>query len=364
MKQYSIFRCFLLLAMSLMILNSCSDNGTNSEPIEDIRVSKIEFVCDSLIKNIQGLTSIIIGVWDEPHSFTYTKAFGIADTRTQTPANVEMISRIGSVTKTFTTTIAMMLVDSVKMNLKDDITSYLPEYQSLNGITIEMLCNMTSGIPDYTESPEFKQKLLSELNIYQAPTKLVDLALMLPRLSSPGTEFHYSSTNTILLGMIIEKITGKKIEDLINSKIIKPIGLNNTYFPINNLMPNSNFLHGYYGFDFSELAHPSWAWAAGAMISDIYDLKKWAEVLIKGNLLSASLQQSRFNGISISDSTYGLGITTIGDNLWGHSGTVPGYETTLMTDRYQKRTFVVFFNTYTDLTRPEELLRKIVRILN
>lgn len=365
MIRTAFHRHFLLLAGLLLILSSCSDNGTNSNPIEDIRVSKIEYICDSLIKNIPELSSIIIGVWDEPHNFTYTKAFGISDTRTKTPANVEMISRIGSVTKTFTTTIALMLVDSAKINLKDDITQYLPEYQSLNGITIEMLCNMTSGIPDYAVLPEFRQKLLSELNIYQAPTKLVDLALTIPALSTPGTEFHYSSTNTILLGMIIEKITGKKIEDLINSKIIKQIGLNNTYLPINNLMPNPNYLHGYIlGLDFAELAHPSWAWAAGAMISDIYDLKKWAEVLIKGNLLSASLQQSRFNGISVSDSTYGLGITTIGDNLWGHSGTVPGYETALMTDRYQKRTFVVFFNTYTDLTRPEELLRKIVQILN
>ena len=355
----------LLLASILLIFNSCSDNGTNSNPIEDIRVSKIEYVCDSLITNVPELTSIIVGVWDEPHSFTYTKAFGIADTRTKALADVEMISRIGSVTKTFTTSIALMLVDSAKMDLKDDVTLYLPEYQSLNGITIEMLCNMTSGIPDYTEFPEFKAMLLSELNKYQAPNKLIDLALTMPMLCTPGSEYHYSSTNTILLGMVIERVTCEKLENLTDKWIIKRFNLNNTFFPIDNLMPTNNYLHGYFlGFDFAELAHPSWAWSAGGMISNIYDLKKWAEVLIKGNLLSAALQQSRFIGSSISDSTYGLGITTVGDNLWGHNGTVPGYETTMMTDRYQNRTFVVFFNTYTDLTRPEELLKKIVQILN
>ena len=354
----------ICLFSALVIVSACSDSGTNNPVVTD-KTAEIDRVCDSLIKATPGMTGIIVGVWDNDKNFTYTKGIGISDKAHNTPASADMLSRVGSITKTFTVTLALQMVDKGQLGLSDKVSKYFPEYTQLADVTVEMLCNMTSGIFDYTSDSTFATTLLSKATEYEAPTELIKIALKNSLLSAPGKEFHYSSSNTILLGMIIEKITGQKIENLIQNNIITPSGLTNTVLPTVIKMPTTNFLHGYLsGLDFGELADPSWAWAAGGIISNIYDLKKWANILVKGDLLSVELQNKRFTGLTDEDGNiYGLGITTIGNNLWGHSGTIPGYESIMMTDKAKDRTFVIFFNTYTNTASPEYLLKRILAII-
>lgn len=365
----ALYKLFLQISIfsALLFISACSDSGTNNPIIDsnEAITKEIDKVCDSVLKATPEMTGMIVGLWDADKDFTYVKGIGIADKATNKPTSADMLSRVGSISKTFTTTLALQMVDGGQLNLSDKITKYLPEYPQLSEVTVEMLCNMTSGIFDYTGDTNFTSVFVSKINEYQAPSELVKMALNYPMLSTPGTQYHYNSTNTILLAMIIEKITGKKIETLIQNNIIAPFGLVHTYFPTAKEMPTANFIHGYYmSFDFAEIAHPSWAWAAGGIISNIYDLKKWVEIVVKGNILTADLQSKRFIGLNDEDGkTYGLGISTIGNNLWGHSGTIPGYESIMMTDRTKDRTFVIFFNTFSETASPESLLKRIITII-
>lgn len=178
----------------------------------------------------------------------------------------------------------------------------------------------------------------------------------------------YSSTNTILLGMILEKITGDSLGHLISSRLLTPLGLTNSFFATSTAMPTDNALHGYYSyanlrFDLLSDIDPNWAWAAGAMVSNIYDLKIWLKKLVDGGLISDSLQAMRFQGPQDEfGNTYGVGLGCYGNNLWGHGGKAPGYQTIAVRDRSADRTFVIFFNTMSD-TRPHDMLKRILEII-
>lgn len=376
MHDFKHYFSTIIFALSLTALTSCSDdNSTTVTPINENseKTQKIDAVCDSLIQAIPDLTAIVIGVWDEENGFNYEHAYGIADKANNTPANIAMLSRVASITKTFVGTVALQFVDEGKFALDDKITKYLPQYEKYSDVTIKMLLNMTSGIRDYSTEEDFPIYLLTNLNRAATPEELVGLVYDKDFLFTPGTYQHgYSSTNTILLGMILEKVSDAKISDLIQDRIITPLNLQNTFFATSTAMPHSNVLHGYYSysgltFDFLTATDPSWAWAAGAMVSDIYDLAIWLQTLVKGSpklMISDSLQQMRFEGpLDEFGNIYGCGLGNYGNNLWGHGGKLPGYESIAVTDRTKDRTFVIFFNTMND-TRPKDLLKRILEIID
>ena len=228
---------------------------------------------------------------------------------------------------------------------------------------------MTSGIPDYTTQAEFPFFLLTHLTTKPTPDELVQTVYNKAFLFNPGEYVHgYSSTNTILLGMILEKITGDSLGHLISSRLLTPLGLTNSFFATSTAMPTDNALHGYYSyanlrFDLLSDIDPNWAWAAGAMVSNIYDLKIWLKKLVDGGLISDSLQAMRFQGPQDEfGNTYGVGLGCYGNNLWGHGGKAPGYQTIAVRDRSADRTFVIFFNTMSD-TRPHDMLKRILEII-
>ena len=366
-KYYNYLFIILLFAG---FVSACSDDDNSvSTPSTDLtKQEQIDNVADSLLKNIPELTAIILGIWDNENNFSYEHAYGTADTKSGTPANVNMLSRVASVTKTFVGTVALQLVDEGTISLDDKVTTYLPEYPKYSEVSIKSLLDMTSGIPDYSTQAEFSMFLLLNMTKKAEPAELVDLVYDKDFLFTPGSFTHgYSSTNTILLGMILEKVCNETIGNLIETRILTPLNLQNSFFATTTAMPTSNVLHGYYiGIDFLTAADPSWAWAAGSMVSDIYDLKTWLQCLVKGNpklLISDSLQQMRFVGPPDEfNNTYGCGLGNYGNDLWGHGGKLPGYETIAVTDRHKDRTFVIFFNTMND-TRPHYFLKRILEII-
>lgn len=148
----------ILLALFLMLgfLAACSnDDSDATSPVNLSKTEQIDKLADSLIKKVPDLTAIIVGIWDNVHNFTYEKAYGIADTAKGTAANTAMLSRVASVTKTFVGTVALQLVDEGKLKLDDKVTDYLSQYPKYSNVTIKMLLQMTSGIPDYTTQAEF-----------------------------------------------------------------------------------------------------------------------------------------------------------------------------------------------------------------
>ncbi len=269
---------------------------------------------------------------------------GVADLSTKKPIKSDYRFRIGSVTKTFTATTVLQLVGENRVQLDDPIEKWLPGLIQGNGydgnqITIRQLLNHTSGIAEYLKSKD--ADIMNSKKTYTAE-EIVKIGLSLPSDFSPGKGWLYSNTGYVILGMLIEKITGNSYAEEIEKRIIEPLDLSNTFLPGNSpVIPGKNHARGYMKIDeTSELKdmtyyNPSLANAAGDMISNADDLNKFFSSLLGGKLLKERelkemLTTVPIEGKGLGDG-YGLGIYETklpnGVSVWGHGGAIPGFTT-------------------------------------
>jgi D-alanyl-D-alanine carboxypeptidase len=276
----------------------------------------------------------IVGIWI-PGAGSWEAARGVADVVSGKPMQPDNHFRIGSNTKTFTVTALMQLADgpNPKLRLDDPVGKYLSFVPNGDRITLRMLANMTSGLASYTQSEEFYKALLGNTQRVWMPRELVDIGLALPVHFAPGQGWYYSNTNTVLLGMVIEQVTGKPIREVFAERIFNPLGLLHTVWPLDSSLPEP------YARGITEQTldgkqadatnwNPSWGNAAGQLISNLNDMRIWARALGTGQLLSPRMQAERLKFVTIPPQTptesYGLGIGY--DNGWlGHTGALMGY---------------------------------------
>lgn len=290
-----------------------------------------------------------------PGQVSYQKAFGVADTATGAPMALDDFTRIGSVTKTFTGTAILQLVDQGKIRLSDPISRYVDGVPSGDVITLDLLGRMRSGLPDYSETDAFLHRVYTELPtgpdaFPMTPRQLVDWAFEQPVNSAPDTKWEYCNTNTVLLGMVVEKVTGQSLGDFFQQNIFDPLGLSATSYPPNGLMPVP-YAHGYNKsadgqvFDAS-LWNPSWGDAAGKIVSNVFDMDAWAAAVGRGTLLQPETQARRVSNGSpvVPGVDYAFAIFTA--NGWiGHNGDIPGYATVVVYLPERDATLVVFVNS-------------------
>ena len=285
--------------------------------------------------------------------FNYIKAVGKADLITGSDRKIEDKIRIGSITKTFVATVILQLTDEGKTGLDDNLSKYFPDYPNASDITIRQMLDMTSGIPDYVEdSVVLKSFVYSRLDKY-TPLELFDITKAMNPDFPPGTGWKYSNGNYNILGMIIEKITGNKIGDEISKRIIIPLGLTSTSYPDSPYM-EGQYSHGYMKdpetgkiLDVTVM-DPSITWAAGCMISNLPDLKIYAEALAKGSMISSESQKERLKLINTGVSkfvSYGLGIFSL-EGFLGHNGGITGYNTTMCYNPELDALILVSVNEY------------------
>ena len=277
---------------------------------------------------------VIVGV--VAPSGTWKAAYGKADPSAGTPMAVGMHTRIGSVTKTFTGTAIMQLAQAGKLSLDDKIQKYVPGIPNGDRITLRQLANMTSGLASYTQSSKFQRVLFSKPATIWAPKELVAIGVAESPLYEPGASFNYSNTNTVLLGMVIEKVTGKPVGQVFREQIFDPLKLRNTTWPGDSVDMPKPYAQGFtLQGDFakpdapSNATHwnPSWGWTAGELISDIDDLLVYARALGTGHgLLGEASQKERLTFPAAGG--YGIGVGCAGGWV-GHTGELPGYNTTL-----------------------------------
>ena len=290
-----------------------------------------------------------------PGQISYDKAFGVADTATGVPMALDDHTRIGSVTKTFTGTAILQLVDQGRIRLNDPISEYVEGVPSGDVITLDLLGRMRSGLPDYSETDTFLDRVYTELptgpDAFSTTSReLVDAAFAQPMEFAPGTDYKYCNTNTVLLGMVVEKVTGLSLAEYLQQNIFGPLGLNATSYPPNGLMPLP-YAHGYNKapdgtvFD-AALWNPSWGNAAGVIVSNAADMTTWAAALGKGTLLRPGTQEQRINGgtEAAPGVEYDFAIFTAHGWL-GHNGDIPGYATVVVYLPERDATLVVFVNS-------------------
>lgn len=294
-----------------------------------------------------------VGIW-VPGRGNYVRTFGVADRATGRKLRLNDRFRIASITKSFTATAVLQLVDEGKLSLEDKLETYIPGIPNGGTITIRNLLGMTSGIYDFTSDEQFLADFTANPLL---PFDLDDVIAIVKRhdpLFSPGEKVVYCDTNYWFLGAIIEKVTGQPVEDVIQSKILLPLGLGGTSFPTTPAMPDP-YAHGYFAGDDGKgpfrdytRTNPNVAWTAGAMISTLSDLRAWGKELVTGTLLSPATQAERLKigsfpnpgGPSVG---YGLGIFKIGGFL-GHNGAIFGYSTIVMTLPGTNATIVIESN--------------------
>ncbi|MGW3228825.1 serine hydrolase domain-containing protein [Kitasatospora sp. NPDC001095] len=266
---------------------------------------------------------------------------GVGDLATGAKVPVDGQVRIGSTTKTFTAVVVLQLVGEGRIDLDAPVDAYLPgvargEGVDGRGVTVRQLLRHTSGLPDY-------EGLLDEASLrsrYFEPRELLDLALRQKPASAPGEKFGYSSTNYVLAGLIVQRVTGRPLAEEIDRRIVRRIGLRHTYFPaVGDRTIREPHPEGYRResadgplTDFTEL-DPSAAWAAGQMVSTNSDLNRFfTELLVPDRLLPAAQLAQMRTTVPIGDGVgAGLGVfsrpLSCGGVYWGHGGDIPGYET-------------------------------------
>jgi D-alanyl-D-alanine carboxypeptidase len=282
---------------------------------------------------------------------------GLADKATHQPMQPQDRVHIGSITKTFVSTVVLQLAAERRLSLNDSVQKWLPGVITGHGyhpdqITIRQLLQQTSGLRDYTDNPTFLTP--QELARTWQPQQLVDIAL---RLGPPLHGWFYSNTNYILLGMIIQKVTGQSPVTEIRDRILTPLGLRNTSFPLTSTQIAGPHADGYYGsLDVTAMVNPSSAWTAGAMISTAGDVATFYRALLTGRLLPPAQQRELLTAIPVDDTGelfaehYGLGIYSVQlpcGTAWGHDGGYPGgFKTYAYTSPDGSRQAVLIYNDF------------------
>jgi D-alanyl-D-alanine carboxypeptidase len=284
---------------------------------------------------------------------TQRAAAGVANLATGEPMSPYDRFRIGSITKSFVSTVVLQLAAEGRLSLDDAVEKWLPGVLDTNGydgstITIRELLNHTSGIANYTDLNLFLQVLHDPLRSY-TPLELVDYAITnYPPLFPPGASFAYSNTDYILLGLIVAAVDHANVPPVqslippaeVLARIVAPLGLLNTSWPVND--PDVHGLHTH-GYEINAPAildlppvydttveNMSWAWSAGAVISTLDDVAKFNRALFTGQLLPAPQQQELIDFVPVGPGLdYGAGVfrlqTPCGP-AYGHDGDTPaGY---------------------------------------
>ncbi|HHX7190424.1 serine hydrolase [Bacillus thuringiensis] len=272
---------------------------------------------------------------------TWSYAAGIADLRTKKPMKADFRFRIGSVTKTFIATVLLQLAGENRLNLDDPIEKWLPGVIQGNGydsnqITIRQILNHTSGITDYTKSKDFDMK--DTKKAYTAE-EFVKMGISLPPEFAPGKGWSYSNTGYVVLGILIEKVTGNSYAEEVENRIIEPLELSNTFLPGNStVIPGTKHARGYERYDgeseLKDVTYSNPGSSDGDMISTAEDLNKFFSYLLSGKLLKEQQLKQMLTTVPTGMEgigRYGLGIyenkLQNGTSIWGHSGGVPGFST-------------------------------------
>lgn len=340
----------LAVALSALLLTGTAP-VSRAEPT-DLR-AQLDAAITAKVQEM-GIPGAIVGL-SIPGRIDYQTAVGVSDTATGTPMSIADHTRIGSVTKTFTGTAVLQLVDQGRIRLTDPISMYVEGVPNGDQITLDMLGRMRSGLFNYSDDEAWHAEFFAEAPtgpdaFATTPRELVDISLRHPPNFAPNADFEYSNTNTVLLGMVVTKVTGLSLPDYLRQHVIAPLGLGQTTWPTNGAMP-APFTHGYLGLPDdggvvdATFWNPAWGDAAGAIISDLADMKNWAAALGRGALLRPETQAQRIAGAAARPGvTYAF--TIFDTHGWlGHNGDIPGYTTVAVYLPQQDATLVVFANS-------------------
>ena len=317
---------------------------STAQPVNE----RLQLRLDSLraAGNYPGLSISII----DKDNKQWSLASGFSDVEKNVPLTTKHLLMQGSVGKTYVAAIAIMLIKEGKLKLDEKVSVYLGKFEwysripNASSIIVRQIMNHTSGVMRYEFKPDFVNDLNAMPQKVWKPEELVKYVLDEKAGFPAGEGWDYSDTNYILLGMIIESLTGKKYYELVNEGIVKPFQLNDTKPTDKIFLPG--IAQGYAGkdneFKLKEkvinddgtfVINPQFEWTGGGIYSTTSDLAKWGKLLYEGKVVDTALMVKDAAAAKLGrDSKYGLGViirNTQQGLAYGHSGFFPGYMTEL-----------------------------------
>lgn len=278
---------------------------------------------------------------------TWNGATGTTELNNKQLLDQKHLMRIASITKIFTAVVILKLIEAEKLNLDDPISKWFPGFSYSDNVTVRMLLNHTSGYYNYLSIPAV---FIPSIIPYKKwdPEKLLEIASRREPYFKPGTDYKYSNTDMLILGLIAEKITNKKSKDLFHEYIFDPLDLKNTFFvPFEK--ENGNLISGYdkafigkFGIYINAPDNIAWsssAYASGAMVSNMSDLIIFFDAIFDCKIISLESLKEMIDFMKVKIDNYpvltgqGLGIQRFeinGDVLYGHNGVFLGFESIVL----------------------------------
>ncbi|MEV0162612.1 serine hydrolase domain-containing protein [Nonomuraea fuscirosea] len=304
-----------------------------------------------------GAPGVLARIDDERGTWIGTS--GTADLDTREPMPREARFRVASVTKSMVATVVLQLVQEGRLSLDERIGERLPgRIEDGDLITVRQLLNHTGGLATYDEAPEFADPERYGKRTY-TPQRLIDEAERLPQ--PERGRFSYSNTGYILLGLLVEQVTGHRLSAELDRRIFRPAAMTRSYLPGTERGIRGPHATGYYLPAGGETGaprpitrlNPSFAWAAYGVVSDARDLNRFYQALFGGRLVGPALLKQMRTGVGTPQAPifprYGLGLESVGltcGERWGATGAIPGYLTFSFADATGERRMTVSVNLH------------------
>jgi D-alanyl-D-alanine carboxypeptidase len=327
-------------------------NYQETELVPQGKADKIaEIICNTL--NSNELIGVQVSIRDSLNE-DWNISMGAIDLKQYEPIMDHHLLRIGSVTKIFTSTLILKLIEQNELQLDQEISDFYPEIDNIKNITIENLLNHSSGIKDVFSIPAIMISSTQFPDKQWDPSQLAAACMDKKLDFPPGSKHGYSNTNYILLGLIAEKATGEKIEELFIKHLFEPLNLENTFLVPNMKTPEelvNGYVHHYAlslkEWFINEPANTSWSsvgFSAGSIVSNSNDLSAFTYHLFNEDIISQeSLElMTNFSGNN------GLGLFKMnvnGHTYWGHEGEITGFESITAYDPADEKVISICCNT-------------------
>jgi D-alanyl-D-alanine carboxypeptidase len=361
LRVYQIFACSLLI-LFVTTPQAFSQSGASSSNSE-LALAMDQVMTAVYKPDIPGAAVVVV----KNGQVILRKGYGLANLELNVPVRPEMVFRLASITKQFTAVAIMMLVEQGKLSLRDDITKFFPDYPTGGRkITVENLLTHSSGIKDYLDKL-WPERMRQDMR----PEKLIELFRNEGLEFEPGTKESYSNSNYVLLGVLIEKLSGKEYGQFIEENIFKPLGMTHSFYErVQEIIPNrvSGYARVSEGFVNAAYISMPQLYAAGGLCSSVDDLALWDAAAYSDKLLKRESWERLFTPYKLASgetSAYASGWAISkfeGRTIASHTGGIPGFTTYVLHMPEDHVYVAILSNDRTAEVQPEYVARRLAAI--
>jgi D-alanyl-D-alanine carboxypeptidase len=356
-----VLSLFILLLATLAFLTGCGDDATFDPELAQELQSQLDR--DRAGYRVPAISAAVV----LPDGSVWTGASGEADMKSGRNVNADTVFAIGSITKTFVSALVLKLAEDGELSLDDRVGKWVREFPRSkgSGASLRQLLGHTSGIYNYTDNPRFGNAV-EQGRLPWTPERT--LQFVKAPYFPPGKDFRYSNTNYVLLGMVIERATGRPLQEQIRTRLLEPLGLDRIFLQAGSSR-FADIAHGYTAIS-HDLPHKDVsdgsmlvpnvrssqsAWAAGGMAADARSVAVWADSLFGGRVLEETSLDEMIDVRDTGDGfDYGLGVggtesASGSGKMLGHDGAIDGFQSVMWYLPSEDVTVVVLVND--DTTR-------------